>query len=107
MMFMASALECTLWRPENARAGLWFPALGNQIAAAAVEVRALSVSHNPPVDWSEGRIRRAPMSNIDPWEKAADCERARKSAADPEQRRLLANLRDLWIALGCQCELMD
>jgi len=47
------------------------------------------------------------MSNIDPWEKAADCERARKSAADPEQRRLLANLRDLWIALGCQCELMD
>lgn len=46
------------------------------------------------------------MSNIDPWEKAADCERAIKSAADPEQRRLLANLRDLWIALGRQCELM-
>lgn len=46
------------------------------------------------------------MSSIDPWEKAADCERAIKSAANPEQRRLLANLRDLWIALGRQCELM-
>jgi hypothetical protein len=46
------------------------------------------------------------MSNIDPWEKAADCERARKSA-DPEQRTLLANLRDLWMALGSQCELMS
>jgi hypothetical protein len=47
------------------------------------------------------------MSNIDPWEKAADCERARKSAADPERRTLLANLRDLWIALGSHCELMS
>jgi hypothetical protein len=46
------------------------------------------------------------MSNIDPWEKAADCERARKSTADPERRTLLANLRDLWVALGSQCELM-
>jgi hypothetical protein len=47
------------------------------------------------------------MSNIDPWEKAADCDRAIKSAADPAQRTLLANLRDLWIALGSQCELMS
>jgi len=77
------------------------------MATAGVEVRALSVSRNPRVDWSEGRIRRALMSNIDPWEKAADCERARKSAADPEQRTLLANLRDLWMALGSQCELMS
>jgi len=47
------------------------------------------------------------MSNIDPWEKAAECERARKSATDPERRTLLANLRDLWIALGSHCELMS
>lgn len=47
------------------------------------------------------------MSNIDPWEKAADCERAIKSAADHEQRALLTNLRDLWITLGSQCELMS
>jgi len=69
-------------------------------------VRAYSVFRNPPVDWGEGRIRRSPVSNIDPWEKAADCERAIKSAADPEQQTFLANLRDLWIALGSQCELM-
>jgi hypothetical protein len=79
----------------------------NPTATAAVEVRALSVFRNPPVDWSEGRSRRALMSNIDPWEKAADCERARKSAADPDRRTLLANLRDLWIALGSQCEVMS
>jgi hypothetical protein len=47
------------------------------------------------------------MSNIDPWEKAADCERAIKSVADYEQRALLTNLRDLWITLGSQCELMS
>jgi hypothetical protein len=47
------------------------------------------------------------MSSIDPWEKAADCERAIKSVADPERRTVLANLRDLWIALGSQCELMS
>ena len=47
------------------------------------------------------------MFNIDPWEKAADCERAIKSAADCEQRALLTNLRDLWITLGSQCELMS
>ena len=47
------------------------------------------------------------MSNIDPWEKAADCERARKSAADPKQQTFFANLRDLWIALGSQRELMS
>jgi hypothetical protein len=47
------------------------------------------------------------MSNIDPWEKAADCDRAIKSADDPEQRTFLANLRDLWIALGSQGALMS
>ena len=29
------------------------------------------------------------MSQIDPWEKAADCERAVQAAADPQQKKIL------------------
>jgi len=42
------------------------------------------------------------MSQIDPWEKAAECENSLKAAADPQQWAILANLRDLWIALGSE-----
>src|SRR5262245_21749037 len=106
MTFMASALECTLWRPEERPSRALVSCARNQIATAAVEVRALRYPATP-MDWTESHIRRALMSNIDPWEKAADCDRAIKSAADPVQRTLLANLRDLWIALGSHRELMS
>jgi hypothetical protein len=43
---------------------------------------------------------REDMTPIDPWEKAADCERSMKAAADPEQRAILQKLRDLWMTLG-------
>jgi hypothetical protein len=42
------------------------------------------------------------MSIVDPWEKAAECERAIKAATDPGQRTALTYLRELWIALGEQ-----
>ena len=44
------------------------------------------------------------MSRIDPWEKAADCERAIQAAADPQQKTILKNLRYLWIALANESE---
>ena len=40
------------------------------------------------------------MLHVDPWEKAAECERAIKVVADPEHRVVLDRLRTLWIALG-------
>ena len=40
------------------------------------------------------------MASVDPWEKAADCERSLQTAIDPERRAVLGKLRDLWIALA-------
>jgi hypothetical protein len=40
------------------------------------------------------------MSMIDPWEKAADCERSLQATADPQRRYVLRHLRDLWIGVG-------
>jgi hypothetical protein len=40
------------------------------------------------------------VAKIEPWDKAAECERALRRASDPRTRAILAELRDLWIALG-------
>jgi hypothetical protein len=40
------------------------------------------------------------MTSVDPWEKAADCERSLQTVIDPERRAVLGKLRDLWIALA-------
>ena len=40
------------------------------------------------------------MSMVDPWGKAAECERAIEVVADPERRVVLDSLRSLWLALG-------
>ena len=40
------------------------------------------------------------MSQIDPWEKAADCERALMLAHDPVYRGNLTNIREFWISLA-------
>ena len=38
---------------------------------------------------------------MDPWEKAADCERAlRLTIDDPVQRESLKNIREFWISLA-------
>ncbi|MGZ3295714.1 MAG: hypothetical protein ACXU9D_20885 [Xanthobacteraceae bacterium] len=49
----------------------------------------------------------ATMSGIDPWEKAVDCERALQAASDPQQKKILKNLRYLWIALANECDVMS
>jgi len=46
------------------------------------------------------------MITVDPWEKAADCERALDAAADPDRHAMLERVRDLWIALGNEQSLM-
>ena len=40
------------------------------------------------------------MSEVDPWGKAAECQRAIEIVADPERRVVLSSLRNLWIELG-------
>jgi len=44
--------------------------------------------------------REVSMSQVDPWEKAADCERALRITVDPVQRETLSNIREFWIALA-------
>jgi hypothetical protein len=34
------------------------------------------------------------MSQVDPWEKAADCERAIKVARDPQAQAVLKSVQD-------------
>ena len=40
------------------------------------------------------------MVQVDPWEKAADCERAIRLTLDPVHRETLGNMREFWIALA-------
>jgi hypothetical protein len=37
---------------------------------------------------------------IDPWAKAAECERALRYTDDPHRRILLSQLREYWIAIA-------
>jgi hypothetical protein len=47
------------------------------------------------------------MTKLDPWGKAAECERAIAIIADPERRVVLRSLRSFWIALGNQQSSLD
>jgi hypothetical protein len=47
------------------------------------------------------------MLRVDPWVKAAECERAIGVVADPERRIVLSSLRTLWIALGNEQSLFE
>ena len=40
------------------------------------------------------------MLQIDPWERAAECERALRAANDPTRRQTLTDVRDLWSGLA-------
>jgi hypothetical protein len=40
------------------------------------------------------------MLQLDPSEKAADCERALRLTIDPVHREFLANIREFWISLA-------
>jgi len=40
------------------------------------------------------------MTQVDPWEKAADCERALRLTLDPLHRDRLKDIREFWISLA-------
>jgi hypothetical protein len=44
---------------------------------------------------------------VDPWEKAADCERARRLTLDPVHREHLTNIREFWISLAHQRQFLS
>jgi hypothetical protein len=50
--------------------------------------------------YREQRIGGGAMVQVDPWGKAAECERAMEIVADPERRVVLSSLRSVWVALG-------
>jgi len=47
------------------------------------------------------------MSEVDPWEKAAECANAIRTTLDPELRTMLISLRDLWIRLANESQFMS
>ena len=49
---------------------------------------------------SENLALEGTMIQVDPWEKAADCERALKSTVDPAHRHKLKDIREFWISLA-------
>jgi hypothetical protein len=52
--------------------------------------------------WREERrfALEGTMFQVDPWEKAADCERALRLTIDPVHRENLTNIREFWISLA-------
>ena len=40
------------------------------------------------------------MLQMDPWERAAECERYLQAAGDSTHRKILTDVRDLWIGLA-------
>jgi hypothetical protein len=42
------------------------------------------------------------MSQVDPWEKAAECANAIQISIDPHRKAVLINLQQMWIALASQ-----
>jgi hypothetical protein len=47
------------------------------------------------------------MLVLDPWTKAAECERAIERVADPERRIVLERLRCVWIEVCDSLSLLD
>ena len=47
------------------------------------------------------------MAQVDPWEKAADCERAMRLSLDPVHREALGNIREFWIELAQKSEFLS
>jgi len=47
------------------------------------------------------------MAQVDPWEKAADCERAIRVSLDPVHREALCNIREFWIALAQKSQFLS
>jgi hypothetical protein len=53
-----------------------------------------------PISGNGAQTRSGRLLHVDPWSKAAECERAIERVADPERRTVLESLRRFWIALG-------
>ena len=54
-----------------------------------------------------GRRQSGGMSQVEPWEKAAECARAIAATNEPMRREILTNIRNLWIALAEQLSFLS
>jgi hypothetical protein len=57
--------------------------------------------------WQYVAMGAGAMLQVDPWTKAAECDRAIALVADPERRIVLERLRSLWIALSNERSIFD
>jgi hypothetical protein len=53
-----------------------------------------------PISGNVVQTRSGMLLHVDPWSKAAECDRAIERVADPERRTVLESLRSFWIELG-------
>jgi hypothetical protein len=67
---------------------------GKRCADKSNEGRAMPISGNVV------QTRSGMLLHVDPWSKAAECDRAIERVADPERRTVLESLRSFWIELG-------
>jgi hypothetical protein len=58
----------------------------------------------PWINW--GRVCSV-SQEVDPWEKAAECTCAMEAAGDPTRLKMLTRLRELWINLANEHQLLD
>jgi hypothetical protein len=54
-----------------------------------------------------GLVRGKRMFSLDPWRKAAECERAIERVADPERRTVLESLLNVWIEVCDSASLVE
>jgi hypothetical protein len=69
------------------------------ITDALAQTARLRLAGLPAVR-QRGRLTSKRMLRVDPWEKAADCERALRLTLDPVHRANLTNIREFWISLA-------
>jgi hypothetical protein len=83
--------------PTRSMSGL---AIGKFVSLATISRCTMEFVLHCITVWFQDLAGWCPMLQIDPWVKAAECERVILVVADPERRSVFISLRSFWIALG-------
>jgi addiction module HigA family antidote len=82
------------------RSPLWMAGMITATTPDALAQTARLRFPDLPAVRQRGRLTSKRMLRVDPWEKAADCERALRLTLDPVHRANLTNIREFWISLA-------
>jgi hypothetical protein len=86
--------------PLASHLGPFVTSLIDQQYAASVIYIKITHALNGVGAVTRGRGGDWRIFQVDPWEKAADCERALRLTIDPVHRENLTNIREFWISLA-------